>query len=716
MSGSMVKPKLERMRGLKNIEYYPLHHGDNSKLEDKDQVKNGAAAATTPVGDVFRAPRRHSWDRETSFRVRGSSDEAGLDDLYSFLGVAGAANLGISASDWKLLKSHHRSPAIPLAATGQPSASRTSGQPISPLTPTCTSSESYGRDFKGFDQPPRSATIDLPRHAQIQLPKAVKGIELPQPHGRLVDVNLGNKQVHRLYGSHWKDSMAQRDAEMVMIAQSAKKISIDLPTQPPAQSGEPSASHQDTTSVEASTVSKTKASDGRGGTMPVNGDHFVTQASSNQSRHTSGCLPWHRKHLEECSSEQECQECTAASEAEETCRYVAEPAAQVSDVLLLPAANSQTQEGTVSEENFVKKPVVPKKLAWSSWRKGQLLGSGSFGTVYEGLGDNGCFFAVKEVSLLEQGKRDECIMQLEQEINLLSKFQHKNIVQYLGTQTEMDKLYIFLEFVSQGSLASVYKRYEMFSDQIRRYTQQILCGLKYLHDHHIVHRDIKCANILVHSSGMVKLADFGLAKEVAKLGGSCVGSAYWMAPEVIDPKKTYNVAADIWSLGCTVLEMATRAPPNGDLERAQVLWKVGHGEAPPIPVDLPSDMIDFISQCLEVNVMKRPTVDALLMHTFVTGMPKLGPPQLVGPAGLSRIAEVEVKSTRAVRSHKAREDENTTSSGSATVVMVQKHVHSKRTIRSAFSMSLHPMNHTEVNIKEEKIQPLLWVGVETSMN
>ncbi|CAN5960651.1 unnamed protein product, partial [Sphagnum jensenii] len=327
-------------------------------------------------------------------------------------------------------------------------------------------------------------------------------------------------------------------------------------------------------------------------------------------------------------AEQECQECTAANEAEETCRYVAEPVAQVSDVLLLPAANSQTREGTVSEESFVKKPVVPKKLAWSSWRKGRLLGSGSFGTVYEGLGDNGCFFAVKEVSLLEQGKRDECIMQLEQEINLLSKFQHKNIVQYLGTQTEMDKLYIFLEFVSQGSLASVYNRYEMFSDQIRRYTQQILCGLKYLHDHHIVHRDIKCANILVQSSGMVKLADFGLAKEVAKLGGSCVGSAYWMAPEVIDPKKTYNVAADIWSLGCTVLEMATRAPPNGDLERAQVLWKVGHGEAPPIPVDLPSDMIDFISQCLEVNVMKRPTVDALLMHTFVTGMPKLGPPQL----------------------------------------------------------------------------------------
>jgi mitogen-activated protein kinase kinase kinase 1 len=711
----MVKPKLERMRGLKNIEYYPLHHGDSSKLEDKDQVKNAAAAATTS-GDVFRAPRRHSWDRETSFRVRCPSDEAGLDDLYSFLGVAGAANLGISASDWKLLKSHHRSPANSLAATGQPSASRTSGQPISPLTPTCTSSEPYGRDFKGFDQPPRSATIDLPRHTQIQLPKAVKGIELPRPHGRLVDVNLGNKQVHRLYGSHWKDSMAQRDAEMVMIAQSAKKISIDLPTRPPAQSGELSASQQDTTSVEASTVTKTKASDGRGGTMPVNGDHFVTQASSNQSRHTSGCLPLHRKHLEECSSEQKCQECTAANEAEETCRYVAEPVAQVSDVLLLPAANSQTQEGAVSEENFVKKPVVPKKLAWSSWRKGQLLGSGSFGTVYEGLGDNGCFFAVKEVSLSEQGKRDECIMQLEQEINLLSKFQHKNIVQYLGTQTEMDKLYIFLEFVSQGSLASVYKRYEMFSDQIRRYTQQILCGLKYLHDHHIVHRDIKCANILVHSSGMVKLADFGLAKEVAKLGGSCVGSAYWMAPEVIDPKKTYNVAADIWSLGCTVLEMATRAPPNGDLEQARVLWKVGHGEAPPIPVDLPSDMIDFISQCLEVNVMKRPTVDALLMHTFVTGMPKLGPPRLVGPAGLSRIAEVEVKSTRAVRSHKAREDENTTSSGSATVVMVQKHVHSKRTIRSAFSMSLHPMNHTEVNINEEKIQPLLWVGVETSMN
>ncbi|KAI7728950.1 hypothetical protein M8C21_018084, partial [Ambrosia artemisiifolia] len=152
------------------------------------------------------------------------------------------------------------------------------------------------------------------------------------------------------------------------------------------------------------------------------------------------------------------------------------------------------------------------RVGFKNWQKGDYLGSGSFGTVYEGFDEHGTFFAVKEVSLLDSGSQGkQSIFQLEQEISLLSQFHHENIVRYLGTDTDDGKLYIFLELVTKGSLARLYQKYELRDSQVSAYTRQILSGLNYLHERKVVHRDIKCANILVDASGSVKLADFGLA-------------------------------------------------------------------------------------------------------------------------------------------------------------------------------------------------------------
>ncbi|KAL7227839.1 hypothetical protein ACSBR1_022673 [Camellia fascicularis] len=254
-----------------------------------------------------------------------------------------------------------------------------------------------------------------------------------------------------------------------------------------------------------------------------------------------------------------------------------------------------------------------------SWQKGECLGSGSFGTVYEGFTDDGFFFAVKEVSLLDQGSQGkQSILQLEQEISLLSQFEHENIVQYLGTDKVDNKLYIFLELVTKGSLASLYQKYHLRDPQVSLYTRQILNGLNYLHSQNVVHRDIKCANILVDASGSVKLADFGLAK-ATKLNDvkSCKGTAFWMAPEVVNQKDGYGLAADIWSLGCTVLEMLTRQIPYSHLEGMAALFRIGKGEPPPIPNSLSSDAQDFIFRCLKVNPNYRPTAAELLNHPFV---------------------------------------------------------------------------------------------------
>lgn len=261
-----------------------------------------------------------------------------------------------------------------------------------------------------------------------------------------------------------------------------------------------------------------------------------------------------------------------------------------------------------------------RNIKITNWQRGELLGRGSFGSVYEGICDGGYFIAVKEVSLLDSGELGrQSVVQLEQEIALLSQFEHENIVRYYGTDKDESKLYIFLELVTKGSLLSLYQRYHLQDCQVSSYTRQILHGLKYLHDRSVVHRDVKCANILVDANGSVKLADFGLAK-ATKFNDvrSCKGTAFWMAPEVVNQKnKGYGLAADIWSLGCTVLEMLTRRIPYSPMECMAALFRIGSGIAPPVPDSLSKDARDFIFQCFHVNPRDRPTATQLLDHPFV---------------------------------------------------------------------------------------------------
>ncbi|KAL8027430.1 hypothetical protein ABFX02_14G094800 [Erythranthe guttata] len=285
------------------------------------------------------------------------------------------------------------------------------------------------------------------------------------------------------------------------------------------------------------------------------------------------------------------------------------------------SSNGGDSVHSMGESNHTISPSGSFRCSIMSWQKGDFLGSGSFGTVYEGFTDDGFFFAVKEVSLLGQDSQgQQSIYQLEQEISFLRELQHENVVRYLGTDKDNEKLYIFLELVTKGSLAKLYDKYQLRDSQVSAYTRQILSGLNYLHCRNVVHRDIKCANILVDVSGSVKLADFGLAKVTTKLNDikSCKGTPYWMAPEVVNQRNHgYGRAADIWSLGCTVLEMLTGQIPYSHLEGMQALFRIGRGELPPIPNTLSKDAQDFILKCLQVNPEDRPTAAQLLEHPFV---------------------------------------------------------------------------------------------------
>ncbi|XP_050132514.1 mitogen-activated protein kinase kinase kinase NPK1-like isoform X1 [Malus sylvestris] len=312
------------------------------------------------------------------------------------------------------------------------------------------------------------------------------------------------------------------------------------------------------------------------------------------------------------------------------------------------------------------------------WRKGELIGSGAFGRVYMGMNlDSGELLAVKQVLIAANSaskeKTQAHIRELEEEVKLLKNLSHPNIVRYLGTAREEDSLNILLEFVPGGSISSLLGKFGSFPESvIRMYTKQLLLGLEYLHKNEIMHRDIKGANILVDNKGCIKLADFGASKKVVELATingakSMKGTPYWMAPEVIlqtghsflvcafslglvllrntllevfyfscayinqirftDVDILYTVclhkkcSADIWSVGCTVIEMATGKPPwSQQYQEVAVLFHIGTTKShPPIPEHLSAEAKDFLLKCLEKEPCRRSSASELVQHPFVIG-------------------------------------------------------------------------------------------------
>ncbi|KAL4556327.1 hypothetical protein LXL04_038975 [Taraxacum kok-saghyz] len=266
------------------------------------------------------------------------------------------------------------------------------------------------------------------------------------------------------------------------------------------------------------------------------------------------------------------------------------------------------------------------------WRKGELIGCGAFGQVYMGMNlDSGELLAVKQVSIAAHSaskeKTQAHIRELEEEVKLLKNLSHSNIVRYLGTVREEETLNILLEFVPGGSISSLLGKFGPFPEAvIRMYTKQLLLGLDYLHKNGIMHRDIKGANILVDNKGCIKLADFGASKQVVELANgsgakSMKGTPYWMAPEVI-LQTGHSFSADIWSVGCTVIEMATGKPPWSQQYQQEVtaLFYIGTTKShPPIPDHLSPELQDLLLKCLHKEPEVRPSASDLLQHPFVTG-------------------------------------------------------------------------------------------------
>ena len=296
----------------------------------------------------------------------------------------------------------------------------------------------------------------------------------------------------------------------------------------------------------------------------------------------------------------------------------------------------QSISNNIETDKYLHKTINYKDI---SVYLGELIYEGSYCSIYKGLNlTSGEIICVKRYY-----KND--LDEIKSEIDLFELMKERepknnmNIIKYYGYKYEDETNFLFLEYVSADNLKKIIKLYggKLNEKLIKIYTKQILKALLFLHNElKVAHRDIKCSNILLDKNGIIKLIDFGCSGIIEKQNKEneknkdknnndknkpfkgFKGSLLWCAPEVIIDEY-YGTKCDIWSLGCSIIEMGGLEPWNGTLNNLyQYKNIVGKSkELPEIPNQFSNELKDFLLHCLVKDPDKRADANFLLNHTFI---------------------------------------------------------------------------------------------------
>lgn len=251
---------------------------------------------------------------------------------------------------------------------------------------------------------------------------------------------------------------------------------------------------------------------------------------------------------------------------------------------------------------------------------GQVLGKGGYGSVFMAKD-----LRTNDLVAIKRFHNSGALVDKKaiKEQKIWKGLHHTNVVEFKGSFVgDNGSLNLVVEYVDGLSLAEHLSQYSAFPETlVAEISRQVLCGLEYLHANGVTHRDLKPANILVDNSAAVKICDFGVSRsenvQTINPGQQhMVGTPWYIAPEMVE-YRPYTTSVDIWSLGCTVLELATGRRPYHELSAMQVLFRMVEDRRPPIPQHLSRECQDFLMACWIWQPDERPSASSLLKHPFI---------------------------------------------------------------------------------------------------
>jgi len=247
------------------------------------------------------------------------------------------------------------------------------------------------------------------------------------------------------------------------------------------------------------------------------------------------------------------------------------------------------------------------------------IGEGSFGKalLVQNAAGGQLVCKMVDISAASSKERQDAV----KEGKLLASFKHPYIVRYRESFLEAGWLCILMDFCDGGDLASIIeqakkKRAPIPEPQVLIWMTQALLALKYIHDIHVLHRDLKAGNFFLTKSGTLKMGDFGIAK-VLNCTGACaktqIGTPYYLSPEVCQ-EKPYAWASDVWAMGVIFYEMCERKVPFDAPNIAGLVQKIVRGPTPLIGKDYSDFCRNMCSEMLNRNPALRPSAEAILQR------------------------------------------------------------------------------------------------------
>ena len=282
---------------------------------------------------------------------------------------------------------------------------------------------------------------------------------------------------------------------------------------------------------------------------------------------------------------------------------------------------------SIIEEKITK---VSGEVQIIKYIKGRLLGKGGFAKCYEFINQETEHSSAAKIIPKKSLVKSRAKQKLISEIKIHKSLHHSNIVAFERYFEDSENVYLLIEICHNQTLNELLKRRKKLTElEVQCYAVQIIKALKYLHDHRVIHRDLKLGNLFISEKMEIKVGDFGLATKLEFDGErkrTVCGTPNYIAPEILEGKTGHSYEVDVWSLGVIMYTLIIGKPPfeTNNVKETYKRIKMGNYSFPENAI-ISEPAKDLIQSILVLDPHKRPKLEEILNHDFFnigTSIPK----------------------------------------------------------------------------------------------